>query len=281
MSSDFPDSFTGFYQKGEHDLRHNRIFNPLGVTNPYLNYGLTIPGEEVYAHQRYVAQKRLCLATAGRLAFKSQNDLSGHKLIIAAGCGTGAGEIDVWSYLSPARDLRIHGIDSSPDQIDLATRLIGTEDRVSFSLGNAGELAIQANQSFPVTGIYSVEAVQHFSPDVLTGFINSSHAVLTPGGRIAFSTFFATETTSVEHFSPRYPTVAAGLDFMHNIGVIRKLLLLAGFEDIQIESIGRQVFPGLAQWVKIVDPNHNWVDRFVEDLDAGMLDYYIVSAQKT
>jgi ubiquinone/menaquinone biosynthesis C-methylase UbiE len=189
---------------------------------------------------------------------------------IGSGLGTGAA-LSVTDH-----GARVCGIDASPYQV---ARAIGRHR----GLIDSGELAFVCGsaEALPVgdsvaNAVLSVEVLQHV--DHLAAVVGEAHRVLTPGGRLALATFFATDGLSVPEITLRIPTFSGGADIAHPLASLTSLLT-TGWDRVAAVSIGEYVWEPLNRWLYHLDApewTHEWIACYRENL----LDYYVVTAER-
>ncbi|MEY9844664.1 class I SAM-dependent methyltransferase [Streptacidiphilus sp. MAP5-3] len=199
--------------------------------------------------------------------------------LLEVGCGLGTG---------CALTLREHdgasvtGMDIHPDQLTRAraaqAELLRDEPgRLRFVQGAAERMPLE-DDGFDA--VLSVEAAQHF-PD-LAAFARESARVLRPGGRMAVASFFTTDDAPgrPEELAGLLDTFANGLDIARPITALTDAATAAGLTAVRATSIGRDVWPGWDRWLsRWWDPG-TWPRNFLAAYERGILDYYLVTAEK-
>ncbi|MBV6698049.1 class I SAM-dependent methyltransferase [Kitasatospora aureofaciens] len=194
------------------------------------------------------------------------------------GCGRGLGAA---LALREFRFAAVTGVDIHPDQIERAravnARALATyPDRLAYTLGAADELPFPEGS---LDGIYSVEAAQHFRE--LTSFADETARVLRPGGRLVVTTFFTSTGQDVaERLSILLGSFADGLDVAHPVDGFTADLTKVGFTTVAAESIGADVWPGLDRYLENAVPSDHWSRNFLTAWRDGLLDYYVVTAER-
>ncbi|MED7955001.1 class I SAM-dependent methyltransferase [Streptomyces sp. BE20] len=195
------------------------------------------------------------------------------------GCGRGLGAA---LALREFRFARVTGVDIHPDQVERAravnARALATfPDRLGYTLGSADELPFADGS---LDGVYSVEAAQHFRE--LTGFARETARVLRPGGRLVVTTFFSAEgPEAAERLSILLGSFADGLDVAHPLDAFTADLADAGFTRIATGSIGEDVWPGLDRYLEGTVPSGHWTRNFLTTWRDGLLDYHVVTAERS
>lgn len=141
------------------------------------------------------------------------------------GCGSGA-----WlACLGGLGYRNLHGVDASPEQVELARRHVPGVvhgDLFEFLDEEAGRFDL-------VTGF---DVVEHLSKDEVFAFLDGCHRALRPGGRLIL------QTPNAE--SPWCSDIRYG-DFTHetcfNAHSLGWLLELSGFESIEARETGPRV----------------------------------------
>ncbi|MBP0448926.1 MULTISPECIES: class I SAM-dependent methyltransferase [unclassified Kitasatospora] len=194
------------------------------------------------------------------------------------GCGRGLGAA---LALREFRFAGVTGVDIHPDQVERAravnAKALATfPDRLAYTLGAADELPFPDGS---LDGVYSVEAAQHFRE--LTGFAREAARVLRPGGRLVVTTFFSSGPEVAERLSILLASFADGLDVAHPLKDFTADLADAGFGNVSAESIGEHVWPGLDRYLEDTVPPGHWARNFLTAWQSGLLDYHVVTADRT
>ncbi|MBB6171641.1 ubiquinone/menaquinone biosynthesis C-methylase UbiE [Nocardiopsis mwathae] len=240
----------------------------------FINYGywsgdvLTGPGP-ITVEQRTRSQEEMYRVVVGRLGVGPDD------VLLEVGCGIGVGTALVVREFGPAE---VHGVDLSPDQLARAERtnaevLREHPGRLSFHQGSALDLP-WPDAAF--TGVYSVEAAQHFGD--LASFAREAHRVLRPGGRFALATFFSPDDQGPTRLAELIATVRDGIDVVHPIGSFTADLGAAGFTDVRAEPIGDHVWHGFDTWVSQTEYRDTWGRNWLPAYKEGWVDYYLVTA---
>lgn len=221
--------------------------------------------------QRTESEKNLYRHVAKKIGISKEDK------VLEVACGLGLGSSLILSEFSPTE---IKAIDISNTQIERAKtlnqKIIKKSKKLDFQIGKAEKIPFQ-DQSFEK--VFSIEAVQHFSS--VESFIKESYRILKPKGKIAVATFFATDKDAQKKASLLIKTVNDGIDHLIPISDVRKMLEDAGFKNIKIESIGKNVWQGFDKWVSQQSEfkdtwNRNWYTAYQDNL----VDYYEITAEK-
>ncbi|MGH3870730.1 MAG: class I SAM-dependent methyltransferase [Pseudonocardiaceae bacterium] len=196
---------------------------------------------------------------------------------LEVGCGIAVGTALILREFNPRA---VHGLDLSQNQIDRATRanaeLVAQQpDRLVLRQGSALELPYP-DEMFDKC--YSVEAAQHFED--LAAFAFEAHRVLRPGGRLAVTTFFTPHPAAVDELRQLIETIGSGVDVVLTIDSFRDDLLRAGFDDVRVESIGEHVWHGFDAWMDQTEFTDSWGRNWLRAYHRGLIDYYLVTADK-
>ncbi len=253
---------------GENDLSSIAIFS-----GNYINFGYWqdfTPGL-ISVGERTESQANLYRAVLRRLTIDPTD------VALEVGCGIAVGTVLALREFNPSA---VYGLDLSQDQIDRATRvnaeLVAQQpDRLVLQQGSALELPY-AGETFDKC--YSVEAAQHFED--LAAFASEAHRVLRPGGRLAVTTFFTPHTTALDELRRLIETIDNGIDVVLAIDSFRDDLLKAGFVDVHGESIGEHVWRGYDAWMDQTEFKDSWGRNWLKAYNHGLIDYYLVTADK-
>ncbi|MGH3838282.1 MAG: class I SAM-dependent methyltransferase [Pseudonocardiaceae bacterium] len=253
---------------GEDDLSSLAIFS-----GNYINFGYWqdfTPGL-ISVDERTESQADLYRAVVRRLKIDPTD------AALEVGCGIAVGTALTLREFDPSA---VYGLDLSPDQIDRAARvnaeLIAQHpDRLVLQQGSALELPF-ADEMFDKC--YSVEAAQHFED--LAAFASEAYRVLRPGGRIAVTTFFTPHTTALDGLRRLIETIDSSVDVVLTIDSFRDDLLKAGFVDVGVESIGEHVWHGFDAWMDQTEFRASWGRNWLTAYNQGLIDYYLVTADK-
>lgn len=197
--------------------------------------------------------------------------------VLEIACGQGTGSALVMEEFAPKL---LCAIDLSECQVK-RSRQINQETikkhggRLTYRLGRAEKIPFERH-TFDC--VYSIEAAQHFED--LDCFIGETGRVLKPGGRVVVATFFGTSKSSHNRLSKLVQTARDGIDKIWPIQNVEQKLIKAGFRNVKVESIGRNVWQGFDKWVSQGDLSNSWTRNWYKGYKKGLVDYYIVSAVK-
>ncbi|MCA1671689.1 MAG: methyltransferase domain-containing protein [Actinobacteria bacterium] len=231
--------------------------------------GIPLDGE-LSVEQRISSQQQLY-----RLVLRTL-DLSSPDRILEVGCGLGLGSALAAEEFGASE---VRGIDLVPDQVQRAERvnapaMARRPGLLGFRAGSASAIP-HPDGSFDAA--MSVEAAQHF--DDLPGFATEASRVLVPGGRLVVTSFFATTADSATRLPDLLETFASGIDLATPIDALATALQLAGFIDVEVRSIGEDVWPGWDRWIARTDYRDSWSRNWLVAARQGLLDYFVISAR--
>ncbi len=254
---------------GKDDLSSLPLFS-----GNYINFGYWqdfTPGR-ISVAERTESQANLYRTVLRRLRIDPTD------VALEVGCGIAVGAALALREFNPGV---VHGLDLSPDQIDRATRvnadLVAQQpNRLVLQQGSALDLPYASDK---FDKLYSVEAAQHFED--LATFASEAHRVLKPGGRLAVTTFFMSHPTAGDELRQLIETIDSGVDVVLPIDSFRDNLLAAGFVDVCVESLGEQVWRGFDAWLgQTTGFKNHWGRNWLRAYHRGLLDYYLVTADK-
>ncbi|ASU84088.1 SAM-dependent methyltransferase [Nocardiopsis gilva YIM 90087] len=255
---------------GSEDLSSFSLFSGNFINFGYWADDVLATGEPITVDQRTRSQEDLYRVVVDQL------DVRPDDILLEAGCGIGVGTALVVREFGPAE---VHGLDLSADQLTRAERMNAEELHtypkcLFYHQGSALDLP-WPDASF--TGIYSVEAAQHFSD--LATFAREAHRVLRPGGRFALTTFFTPDDQGPAHLAELIETVRDGVDAVQPVDSFTADLTAAGFSDVRTESIGDHVWRGFDTWMDQTEYRDSWGRNWLHAYRAGWVDYYLVTAR--
>lgn len=253
---------------GEDDLSSMSIFS-----GNYINFGYWqdfTPGL-ISVDERTESQANLYRTILGRLTIDPTD------VALEVGCGIAVGTALALREFDPRA---VYGLDLSQDQIDRATRLNAEliaqqPERLVLQQGSALELPY-AGETFDKC--YSVEAAQHFED--LTRFASEAYRVVRPGGRLAVATFFTPHTTALDELRRLIETIDSGIDVVLTIDSFRNNLVEAGFVSVQVDNLGQYVWRGFDAWIEQTEFKDSWGRNWLKAYHRGLIDYYLITADK-
>ncbi|HEX2290017.1 MAG TPA: methyltransferase domain-containing protein [Pseudonocardiaceae bacterium] len=253
---------------GDDDLSSFSLFS-----GNYINFGYWqdfMPGL-ISVEERTESQADLYRNVLRRLSI-GPNDV-----VLEIGCGIAVGAALALREFHPGA---LYGLDLSQDQINRASRVnseLLTQQRGRFMLQQGSALQLPyADEHF--NKCYSVEAAQHF--ESLATFASEAYRVLRPGGRLAVATFFMTHASAADELRQLIETIDSGIDVVVAIGSFRDDLLNAGFAEVDVDSIGEHVWCGFDAWMEQTEFKDSWGRNWLKAYQRGLMDYYLVTADK-
>lgn len=250
---------------GADDLGNDPIF-PGG----YINYGywkdIALTGQLITLENRIQSQANLYKTIFERAQITKDD------AVLEAGCGRGQGLRLLCDTIGPEM---AYGIDFSSYQVRRSLHTLeGTRGNVCVIQSPAESLPFDEG-SF--TKVYSVEAIQHFkSPEA---FIHELGRVVRENGLVTLTSFFAKNKTVIPELIKMFPTIKRGVDNPIDINDVVKWLQESGFGNIEVNSIGDNVWERFVEWCNQAKPDEvstNWLDAY----QRGLLDYYTIVATK-
>ncbi|MER7394821.1 class I SAM-dependent methyltransferase [Streptomyces sp. NPDC000151] len=197
---------------------------------------------------------------------------------VEVGCGLGLGSaLALCEYGFGS----VLGVDVHPDQVARAReRNAAVRDahpgRLDYRRGAAERLPLP---DASVDCLFSVEAAQHF-PDV-PGFAREAARVLRAGGRLVLTTFLATHQEAARALPGLLPTYADGLDLAHVADDVTATLAAAGLSELRIRTIGESVWAAYDRYLgQVPELRDLWPRRFLTAYEKGLLDYYVLTADR-
>ncbi|UQX04814.1 methyltransferase domain-containing protein [Streptomyces sp. RerS4] len=198
--------------------------------------------------------------------------------LLEVGCGLAVGCALALREYGPAR---VTGMDIHPRQLDRARRTTtGPQappqpERLRLVLGAAERMPFEDGA---FDGVYSVEAAQHF--DDLAAFAEQTARVLRPGGRAVVTSFFAPDPAAAPRLATLLDSFATGLDIARPPAELTAAFAGAGLTDVRCESIGASVWPGWDHWLSAHWKPGTWPRNFLRAWEEGILDYYLITANR-
>lgn len=255
---------------GEFDLSHVPAF-----AGGFINFGYwaDVPDDRpVSEADRIATEKELY-----RLVLRGFARTEGRDAV-EVGCGLGLGAaLALCEYGFGS----VVGLDIHPDQVRRAeARNAAVRDahpgRLAYRRGAAERLPLP---DASVDCLFSVEAAQHF-PDI-PGFAREAARVLRADGRLVLTTFFATGQEAARALPGLLPTYADGLDLPHVADEVAAALEEAGLPDVRIRAIGESVWAAYDRYLgQVPELRDLWPRRFLTAYEKGLLDYYVITADR-
>jgi hypothetical protein len=88
------------------------------------------------------------------------------------------------------------------------------------------------------------------------------------------------DTTAVDELRRLIETIDRGVDVVLTIDSFRDDLLEAGFVDVRVESLGEHVWRGFDAWMDQTEFKDSWGRNWLKAYNRGLIDYYLVTADK-
>jgi ubiquinone/menaquinone biosynthesis C-methylase UbiE len=203
-----------------------------------------------------------------RLKFKEQDK------VLEVGSGRGRG----CSLLCSSHPIQsIVGLDCLITHIECSVRAYSyliEAKKIKFLQGRAESIPLP---DASIDKIYTIEAFQHFKARCA---ISEFSRVLSPGGKLIITTFFANHTIYFNELLTLLPRPAILDDNNEELVALPEILNLLktySFKNVFVENISKYVWPGYDIWVRQNDPNiwdKNWMIAYAK----GLIDYYIITA---
>lgn len=241
-------------------------------TGGFINFGYWEALNEngiISVSDRLESEKNLYRLVLKKIGISNQDS------VLEVACGLGLGSSLVLEEFCPQK---IKAIDFCKTQVERAKTLNKKEiesKKLEFQVGIAEKIPFQSD-SFEK--VFSIEAAQHFSS--VNSFIKESYRVLKPKGKLAIATFFATTHESPEAAASMIKTIKDDIDHLTPITDIQKMLQEAGFENIKIESIGKNVWPQFDKWIAQSEFRDTWNRNWNKAYQQNLIDYYVITAEK-
>jgi ubiquinone/menaquinone biosynthesis C-methylase UbiE len=261
-----PDSIENMY--GFNDLSKLPVFN-----GGYINFGYWrgLSQTNFGIQQRIEASEHLYAEVTETL------NIGRNSKVVDVGCGTGAGVGYILKKYCPDQ---LIGIDKSPDQVERAKNnyqkelSILSSLKLNFLVGDAMDLPFEEDS---LTHVISVEAAQHFPSTEL--FICEANRVLESSGKLAFTSFFATNPEgreAVKALIPDYKTHCSDECVGDIFSYLNESMI-----NTEVKSIGENVWFGLEKWLLKIGFSNQWTILWPALYRAGYVDYFLFSAEKS
>lgn len=256
---------------GEDDLGSWELFGGNFINFGYYPDESVKQGQDMTLSERISSQRKLYEVVGEKMRI-SEGDF-----ILEVGSGLGKGGCFLVDSFYP---LSFLGIDVSREQVDRSNDLnhdfLEKNKNVLFKVGSCEKMPCEKNE---VDKLFTIEAIQHF-PN-LRKFIKESFRVLKPRGTITIAGFFGENEQSQIKMAQQLETVNKKIDHLRDINYLVKILNSEGFLDVEIESIGENVWPGFDKWISQQKNFCNtWNRNWLKGYNSGLIDYYIVTARK-
>lgn len=238
----------------------------------FINFGYwgKLPHASITDEERVESQKEMYRFVSKKLDISSSDD------VLEIGCGKGVGAALVASEFNPHK---IFGLDFSALQIERAKK---TQKQTSFSLKKLSFKQGAAEKiSFPDSSfhkLFSIEALQHFSD--IEQFVAEAFRVLKTSGKLAIATFFQTGSGALPKLKELIPTFSDKIDYAIPIQEFKEILKRESFTNVKIQKFGKHVWHGWDKWVGQTKYNDHWDRNWLKAYQDGLVDYYLVTAEK-
>jgi MPBQ/MSBQ methyltransferase len=203
-------------------------------------------------------------------------EIAHEDVLLEVGSGSGMGTLHAFDQYKPKS---LIGLDISSSYVSRAItnkQKMHDKQAVSFAIGDGQGLSF-ADATF--NAIYSIEAVQSMSS--IDQFVNESHRVLIPKGRIGISTFFAQHDQYIPQLKEHIPTIESEAHKIISISKIIESMVVHKFKNITVESIGRHVFYSFDRWIdQFPEHSEQWRKNWFKVFGQGLIDYYVITGQK-
>lgn len=214
-------------------------------------------------------------AAASEAMYKVVGDLCGimkQHSVLDVGSGLGYGTSLISGLYSPKITV---GLDVSPDQIARAKKyqIVGVKNgKLRFALGEAESMPFPEN-SFDC--VLCVEAAQHFFS--ISEFSKEVSRILKPGGKCVVTSFFPTNDEGVEALNAIVPDYHIH-GSQHTVNEV-KLAFENHMENVQVRSVGSNVWHGFSRWLDQLGYHHQWSKIWCALYEKGLIDYVIYESQ--
>jgi len=212
--------------------------------------------------------------------------------VLDAGCGFGR----VATTLNKEFGLKITGIDLLYERLTEAKRYTGNHGvSAEVNLLNGNYCTIPLPES-SVDGIFTMETLVHADP--LESALNEFRRILKPGGHLALFEYTVPDRTTLDPLRKCITDIFVQRIAMASVerftpGAFPGILQKAGFENIQVEDISRNVWPtwrwmfctGI-KWLpkmlkgQIIEDKTNWTAALLIWPYRHFLGYSVVTANK-
>jgi microcystin synthetase protein McyJ len=208
--------------------------------------------------------------------------------------GVGFAEQD-FVFVDRFKLAHITGIDITPVHVEKGRERVakrGLEDQIDIRLGSATVMEFP-DESFDK--VLALECAFHF--DTREDFMREAFRVLKPGGTIALADMLpypGKKTSPMKAVARRYAHIPE-VNF-YDREEYPQHLIATGFDDVSVESIRGDVYPGMAKYARQRVEGNKKIDEVVVDLtdddraqcrgvelwerSTGIGDYVIATARK-
>lgn len=168
--------------------------------------------------------------------------------------GFGYGDQDfLWAQEFGPKE--IIGMNIATEQIDIATRRaaeLGLSDRIRFEFGSAVDLP-RADAS--CTKVTALESAFHFPSH--DRFFAEAHRVLQPGGKLVTADITVRPNPVSDLLARSQRGLPGAERTVYDLHGYRKALIAAGFDEVRVYSIRRDVYSPLARYLskRLRDPD--------------------------
>lgn len=236
-----------------------------------VNFGywknITIPARQLNIDQRIASALALYDHVVMHLEISPKDN------VLEAGCGRGVGTAYIYRRYHPAQ---LTGIDIVSSQIQKANEqkieLLDQPLSLQFLVS-----AIERT-SFPshfFDKIYSIEMLQHIQS--WKAFAREARRILKESGRMVIATYFPTGNVFTEELAKLLPLIKEGLENPTPIQEVAHILKEAGFNHVQVRSIGQHVFEGYHRWAHQVEAENIFTYNYLEAYQKKIIDYYVLT----
>lgn len=196
--------------------------------------------------------------------------------VLEVGCGRGLGCAMVAKEYNPCQIL---GVDITFEQIARAKiiheALLKSNPSLSFMVSAAESISLP-NNSFDK--VYSVETAQHFIS--MQAFAIEMFRLIKPQGALVLAAHFSTNQNAYAQMLQQELFVKESIDKLTPLPEVTSCLESAGFKNIHVDAIGKDVFPGYEKWLTQIDCPTPWSHNLYKSFVNGYLEYYIITATR-
>lgn len=173
---------------------------------------------------------------------------------------------------------KLIGLDYTPAQTVRSNKLLNSSqalncERITFETGDALSTPFE-DECFDK--IYSVEAIQHIED--IKRYAEEMRRVISPGGRIAVSTYLHTDSCDPVEAKKLLPLIDQRLENELTASQVKEAFIAAGFSWVDVHRIGAHVFPGYFKWAMQVGATNKFTYNYLKAFEEKLIDYYLVVA---